>query len=110
LLVAISPQTVRQNDFLVAQHRLPFPVLRDEACGYAGLLGARHVLPDYLQRYYRGILVNIPFINGEGSWTLPMPATFVAERGTGVLRYVEGHPDFRQRPEPQLAIEAIASL
>jgi hypothetical protein len=39
-----------------------------------------------------------------------MPATIVVERGTGVLRYVEGYADFRIRPEPQRALEAIASL
>ncbi len=32
LLVAISPQTVRQNDFLAQQHKLPFPILRDQGC------------------------------------------------------------------------------
>ena len=29
LLVAISPQTARQNDFTATQHTLPFPLLRD---------------------------------------------------------------------------------
>ena len=35
LLVAISPQTVRQNDFAVSQHSLPFPLLRDESAAIA---------------------------------------------------------------------------
>ena len=35
LLVAISPQTVRQNDFTVTQHTLPFPLLRDEGAAVA---------------------------------------------------------------------------
>jgi len=33
--------------------------------------------PDYLRRYYRGILLNIPFVNGDESWRLPLPATYV---------------------------------
>jgi peroxiredoxin len=110
LFIAISPQAVRQNDFLVSQHSLPFPVLRDERCAYAATLGLARQVPEYLQRYYRSILVNVPFLNGEDSWMLPMPATLVIERHTGVVLYVEGHADFRVRPEPQRAIEVIASL
>lgn len=110
LLVAISPQTTRQNDFLAVQHELPFPVLRDEGCEYASKLGLTQHAPEYLQRYYRSILVNVPFINGEDSWGLPLPATIVAQRGTGVVGYVEAHADFRVRPEPQDALDVIARL
>src|ERR1700748_2085225 len=35
LLVAVSPQTVRQNDFTVSQHGLRFPLLRDEGAAVA---------------------------------------------------------------------------
>ena len=79
LLVAISPQTVRQNDFTVMQHSLPFPLLRDEGAAIAEGFGAAYPVPESMQAYYRSILVNIPFINGEQSWRLPVPATFVIE-------------------------------
>jgi peroxiredoxin len=108
-LLALSPQTVRQNDFLVGQHALPFPVLRDEKCAVANSLGLAHTAPEYLQRYYRSILVNVPFINGEDSWSLPLPATVVLDRG-GVIRFIEAHADFRIRPEPASALEVLASL
>ena len=32
LLVAISPQTIRQSDFMQGQHSIPFPLLFDEGC------------------------------------------------------------------------------
>src|SRR6201990_798979 len=35
LLIGISPQTVRQNDFTAVQHGLPFPVLTDGGCRLA---------------------------------------------------------------------------
>ena len=35
-MVAISPQTERQNDFMAGQHGLPFPVLSDPGCALAG--------------------------------------------------------------------------
>jgi peroxiredoxin len=106
LLVAISPQTVRQNDFTVTQHTLPFPLLRDEGAAVAAGFGAAYSVPGSMQSYYRSILVNIPFINGEQSWRLPVPATFVIGRD-GVIRWSQGHADFRVRPEPTDALKAL---
>jgi peroxiredoxin len=106
LLVAISPQTVRQNDFTGTQHTLPFPLLRDEGAVLAASFGAAYSLPGSMQSYYRSILVNIPFINGEQSWRLPVPATFVIGRD-GVIRWSQGHADFRVRPEPTDALKAL---
>jgi peroxiredoxin len=59
-----------------------------------------------MQGYYRSILVNIPFINGEQSWRLPVPATFLIGRD-GVIRWSQGHADFRVRPEPTDALKAL---
>jgi peroxiredoxin len=106
LLVAISPQTVRQNDFTVSQHALRFPLLRDEGAAVATEFGAAYRVADSMQSYYRSILVNIPFINGEPSWRLPVPATFVIGRD-GVIRWSQGHADFRVRPEPVEALKAL---
>ena len=106
LLVAISPQTVRQNDFTVTQHALPFPLLRDEGAAVAAGFGAAYSVAGSMQNYYRSILVNIPFINGEQSWRLPVPATFVIGRD-GVIRWSQGHADLRVRPEPTDALKAL---
>jgi peroxiredoxin len=106
LLVAISPQTVRQNDFTVTQHTLPFPVLRDEGAQVAAEFGAAYLVPVYMQGYYRSILVNIPFVNGEPSWHLPVPATYVIGRD-GVIVWSQGHADFRVRPEPDDVLKAL---
>lgn len=106
LLVGISPQTVRQNDFAVTQHSIPFPLLRDEGSAIAAAFGAAYPLPEYMRGYYRSILVNIPFINGEDSWRLPVPATFVLDRN-GVVVWSHGHADFRVRPDPAEAIKAL---
>lgn len=108
LLIAISPQTVRQNDFTVMQHSLPFPLLRDEGAAIAEKFGAAYTVPDSMQGYYRSILVNIPFINGEQSWRLPVPATFVVDRN-GIVRWSQGHADFRVRPDPAEVLKWLES-
>lgn len=103
LLVAIGPQTSRQNDFMVGQHSLPFPVLSDPGCTVAEEFRLAYSVPEYLREYYRSILVNIPFINGDPSWRLPLPGTFVLAQDGKVL-YAEAHADFRVRPEPEDAL------
>ena len=106
LLVAISPQTVRQNDFAGSQHGLTFPLLSDEGAWVARQFGLVYTVPVYHQKYYRSILINIPFMNGEQSWRLPIPATYVIAQDGAVL-YARAHADFRVRPEPHEACSVL---
>jgi len=107
LFAAISPQTRRQNDFAVQQHRLPFPVLTDPSAALAAQFGIAYTVPPAARDYYRSILVNIPFANAgttydtaaEAAWRLPLPATFLI-RQDGVIAFAEAHADPRVRPEP----------
>lgn len=109
LLVGISPQTLRQSDFTVQQHHIPYPLLQDENCTLAEQFGIAYIVSITLQRYYRSILVNIPFINSgknimaapdDSVWKLPLPATFVIGQD-GTIRFAEAHADARVRPEPE---------
>jgi peroxiredoxin len=106
LLVAIGPQTERQSDFMAGQHGLPFPVLSDPGCALAEKFGLAYTIPEYLRDYYMSILINIPFVNGESSWRLPLPATYVLDRAGRVL-FAEAHADFRVRPEPEEVLRAL---
>jgi len=105
LLVAIGPQTERQSDFMAGQHGLPFPVLSDPGCALAEQFGLVYTVPEYMRDYYLSILVNIPFVNGEPSWRLPIPATYVIAKDRKIL-FAEAHADFRVRPEPEEALAA----
>jgi peroxiredoxin len=106
LMVAIGPQTERQNDFMADQYGLPFPVLSDPGCELADKFGLAYPVPEYMREYYMSILINIPFVNGESSWKLPLPATYVLDRAGRVL-FAEAHADFRVRPEPEEALAAL---
>ncbi|NYF80113.1 peroxiredoxin-like family protein [Granulicella arctica] len=117
LFIAVSPQTIRQNDFAVQQHGLPFPMLADEGAVLAGAFGIAYSLPEDARRYYRSILVNIPFNNSgagyeratEASWRLPLPATIVL-RQDNTIAFSEAHADPRVRPEPSEVLTTLASL
>ena len=99
LLVGISPQMARQSDFTAGQHGIPFPLLHDPRCDVAQLFGLAYKVPPFHQNYYRSILVNIPFMNGDESWMLPLPATYVIAQD-GTVLFAEAYADFRVRPEP----------
>jgi peroxiredoxin len=109
LVIGISPQNQRQSDFTAAQHAIPFPLLIDAGCAVAERYGIAWTIPDYLRRYYRGILLNIPYVNGDETWKLPLPATFVLSQ-EGKILYSEAHADFRVRPEPEEVLRSIVGV
>lgn len=115
LLVGISPQTLRQGDFAVQQHGIPFPLLQDANCDLAAQFGIAYPVSQAMERYYRSILVNIPFINGgknvmsaegAGAWRLPLPATLVISQD-GFILFAEAHADPRVRPEPDQVLSVL---
>src|SRR5580698_5477360 len=106
LLVGVSPETQRQSDFAVQQHGLQFPLLHDPGAKLAEQFGLVYTVPEYHQRYLKSILVNLPFLNGEPSWRLPIPATYVVGRDGRVV-FAEAHADFRVRPEPADVLAAL---
>lgn len=109
LLVGISPQLPRQNEFLTLQHGLSFPILSDGGCRVAAEFGLTYEVPAPLRDYYRSILVNIPLVNGDESWRLPLPATYVVAPD-GIVVFAEAHADFRVRPEPMEVLEAVSTV
>ena len=108
-LIAISPQTLANNTRVVERHRLGFPLFRDEGNAVADEFGLRFTLPDDLRAIYESFGIDLPDVNGEPSWTLPMPARYVVD-GSGVIRYARVHPDYTRRPEPAETIEALRTL
>jgi peroxiredoxin len=105
-LLAISPQTVQQSFFMADQHRLGFPLLSDTGNQVARQFGLVYRVPDYQEKIYRRVLINLPFTNGDESWELPVPAVYVVDRdGTVLLAAV--NPDYKERPEPQEILEQL---
>jgi peroxiredoxin len=93
---------------MAAQHNLPFPVLADPGCALAEKFGLAYTVPEPLREHYLSMMVNVPYINGESSWRLPLPATYVIG-GDGRVLFAEAHADFRVRPEPDEALDALVA-
>ncbi len=76
----------------------------------AARFGLRFRLPDYLSGLYRDTFKNdLSQINGDSSWTLPMPARYVIGQD-GLIAYSEVNPDYTRRPDPQELLPVLAAL
>ena len=98
-LVAISPQTVKQSFFMHDQHKLRFPLLSDAGNKIARQFGLIYRVPPPQEAVYRRAFVNLPFTNGDESWELPIPATYILDRD-GTVLYASANEDYTERPEP----------
>jgi peroxiredoxin len=97
--VAISPQTVHQSFLMADQHELRFSLLSDNGNNVARAFGIRYRVPDEQQQLYRRTFVNLPFVNGDPSWELPIPATYIIEPDH-TIAWASIDPDYTNRPEP----------
>ena len=98
-LVAISPQTVKQSYFMHDQHKMRFPLLSDAGNKVARQFGLTYRVPPLQEDVYRRAFVNLPFTNGDESWELPIPATYIIDRD-GTILYASANEDYTERPEP----------
>jgi peroxiredoxin len=98
-LVAISPQTVKQSFFMHDQYKLHFPLLSDAGNQVARQFGLTYRVPELQQAVYRRTFVNLPFTNGDESWELPIPATYILGRD-GTVLFASANEDYTERPEP----------
>jgi len=106
----ISPQTVKHSFFMHDQHKPRFPLLSDAGNHVARQFGLVYRVPNTpptdQQEIYRRVFINLPSINGDPSWELPIPATYILE-GDSVLLYASANPDFTDRPEPEEILAAF---
>ena len=84
-------------------------LLRDRGNQVAARYGLAHRLPEDLKQVYLKFGIDLAKANGDDSWTLPMPARFVIDRG-GVIRQADADPDYTHRSEPARTVEIVRSL
>jgi peroxiredoxin len=105
-VVAISPQTEKQAYFMHDQHKLRFPILVDVHNDVARKFGLVYRVPEEQQKLYRRTFVNLPMANGDESWELPIPATYVMDRD-GKILFAAANEDYTERPEPLEILAAV---
>ena len=104
-LVAVSPQTPDNSLTTAEKKGLTFPVLSDAGNAVA----RRYGLVFSLSQTLRAVSADLPAYNGDDSWELPMPGTFViAPDGTVQLAFVD--VDWTRRLEPAAILDALRQL
>jgi len=109
-LVAITPELPDHSLSMVEKQKLEFPVLSD-----VGNLVARQYrlvfrLPLRLRLLYKlAGKIDLRRFNGDDSWTLPMPGTFVIARD-GIVRAAFVNADYTLRMEPAAVLEALEGI
>ena len=108
-LVAISPQLPDGSLSTAEANELSFAVLSDVGNSVARNFGLVWSLPEELRAALRSNNKALPGINGDDSWELPVPATFVIARdGRVALAAID--VDYRNRLEPDAILTALRSL
>ena len=108
-LVAVSPQTPDHSLSLQEKHNLRFPVLSDSGNKVAQQFGIVFELDRDLKVVQEQFGVDIPSFNGDHSFQLPVPATFlVSKKGKVLDSFVE--VDYMKRLAPETAIAWIDEI
>ena len=108
-LVAISPQLPDNSLDTASKNALTFDVLSDVGNKVSRSYGLVYSLPEEIRSALRSNNKALPSINGDESWELPVPATYVVARDQRVaLAYIE--VDYRKRPEPEALLTCLKSL
>ncbi len=108
-LVVVSPQLRRTPRETGEEKALSYDVLRDHGNQVARRYGLVFALPPDLRELYLKFGIDLAKANGDDSWTLPMPARFVVDRG-GIVRFADVDPDYTRRSEPARTIEVLKTL
>lgn len=108
-LVAVSPQTPDASLSTAEKNELAFEVLSDAGNQFARACGLVFTLAKELQPIYAGFGIDVPAHNGDDTFELPLPATYVvAQDGTIAYAFVDA--DYTQRLEPAEIITALQTL
>ena len=108
-LVAVSPQLPDGSLELIEENALTFEVLSDLESRVAGKYGIVFALGSADVALFLQVGNNLAQANGDESWVLPAPATFVIA-GDGTIRHARVDADFTTRPETSEIVGALRAL
>jgi len=109
-LVAVTPQTPDKSLAQVEEDGFAFEILSDLDDSVMQAYGLYFEVPAALRQVYEQRLgLDITDYNGAGRYGLPVPGTFVIDRG-GVIRAAFADVDYRQRMEPADIVAALERL
>lgn len=108
-MVALSPDRPEAVASTVEAYDGGMRLLSDPGLEVAQALGLAFRLDEDTRERYRGYNIELTALTGEGDALLPVPAAILVDRDRQV-RFVYANPDYRQRVDPQLLLQAARGL
>ncbi len=108
-LIAISPQTPDNSLSTAEKAGLRFLVASDVHNEVARAYGLVFKLSEGFQAVHKMFGHGPQSVNGDDSWELPVPATFVIDQG-GIVRFAGVDPDYTKRAEPAAILDTLRGL
>lgn len=108
-LIGVSPELPDNSMDTVERHQLQFEVMSDVGNQVARQYGIVMDVPAEMRPLYLQWKLDVPTVNGDDTWELPIPATYVINSdGRIVLAYV--NKNYTERLEPADIITALETL
>ena len=108
-LIAITPELPDNALSLVEKEQLEFEVLSDTGNQVAREFGIVYALPEEMRTIYHRFGIDIPKSNGDGTYELPLPATYVLDR-EGFIKWYFADADHTKRAEPEDVISVLRNV
>src|SRR5271156_5705154 len=110
-LIAISPEKPDHGIVAAEKNNLTFPVLSDFGNKVAQQFGIVFQVGEELKEFSKNVFKNdLALRNGEDSYQLPVPATFVIDT-TGIIRFAHVDVDYMTgRAEPEAVVAALEAI
>ncbi|MEM9006863.1 MAG: peroxiredoxin-like family protein [Cyanobacteria bacterium P01_F01_bin.86] len=108
-LVAIAPETPDNSLSTQEKDELTFEVLSDVGNVVAREFGLVFALPEYLRPVYKALGIDVAAHNGDETFELPVPATYVVNTdGTIIHAFI--NVDYTQREDPEKIVAVLQQL
>ena len=97
-LIVISPQLQKKSAQLITQNGLSYPILYDKENEVAKKFGISFTLAESLRPIHKAFEMDIPAHNGDESFGLPVPATYVINSNKEII-FASVNPNWMERAE-----------
>lgn len=108
-LVGMSPETPDKAAETGSKNGADFDILSDAGNRVSGKLGLVFELSESLRPLYKQFGIDIPAYNGDETFKLPLPATYIV-RNDGVIAYGFAKADYTLRMEPAEVLAQLKAL
>ena len=105
-LFAIAPEKIEICREFKAASGLKFELLSDSNNEVATMYGLVYELPKVVKEKLSSLGTDVGVVNGNGSWEVPVTATYVIGKDQRV-KLADCGPDYRKRLEPEEVLAAL---